>query len=155
MRQTLAGHCHLLHQTNQVTSLSLCFLCKWKWFNPFHKVVVRIKWDRGAISLRLVWSSSLGFPGSSVDKESACQCKRCRFDPWVRKIPWRRKWQLTPIFLPETSSGQRRLVGCSPWGCTLLGTTEQLGTHSHHLYVTEEETKALRRWFANGHMNNN
>jgi len=36
-----------------------------------------------------------------------------RFDPWVRKIPWRRKWQLTPIFLPEKSHGQRSLAGYS------------------------------------------
>ena len=35
-------------------------------------------------------------------------------NPWVRKIPWRRKWQPTPVFLPGTSHGQRRLVGCSP-----------------------------------------
>jgi len=33
-------------------------------------------------------------------KESACQCRRCGFDPWVGKIPWRRKWQPTPVFLP-------------------------------------------------------
>ena len=34
------------------------------------------------------------------------------FDPWVRKIPWRRKWQLTPVFLPGKSHGQRSLVVC-------------------------------------------
>jgi len=33
-------------------------------------------------------------------KEFASQCKRCQFDPWVRTIPWRRKWQLVPVFLP-------------------------------------------------------
>ena len=49
-------------------------------------------------------------------KESACQCKRHGFDPRVRKIPWRRKRQLTPVFLPEESHGQRSLVGYSPWG---------------------------------------
>ena len=38
------------------------------------------------------------------------------FDPWIRKIPWRRKWQPTPIFLPGKSHGQRSLVGYSPWG---------------------------------------
>ena len=46
-------------------------------------------------------------------------CMRCRrpgFDPWVRKIAWRRKWQPTPAFLPGESHGQRSLVGCSPWG---------------------------------------
>ena len=44
--------------------------------------------------------SSLGFPGGTSDKEATCQCRRhrrCRFDPWVRKIPWRRKWQPTPV----------------------------------------------------------
>ena len=38
------------------------------------------------------------------------------FDPWVRKIPWRRKWQPTPVFLPGESHGQRSLVGHSSWG---------------------------------------
>ena len=44
-----------------------------------------------------------GFPDGASGKESACQCrryKRHRFDPWVRKIPWRRKWKPTPVFLP-------------------------------------------------------
>ena len=49
-------------------------------------------------------------------KEVCLQCRRCGFDPWVRKIPWRRKWQPTPVFLPEKSHGQRRLGGYSPWG---------------------------------------
>ena len=50
------------------------------------------------------------FPGSTSGKEPACQCrrhKRCRFSPWVRKIPWRRAWQSTPVFLPGESLGQR------------------------------------------------
>ena len=42
-------------------------------------------------------------------KESTCQCKRCGFDPWVRKIPCRGKWQLIPAFLPGKSQGQRSL----------------------------------------------
>ena len=49
-------------------------------------------------------------------KESACQCRRCRFDPWIGRIPWRKKWQPTPVFLPGKSQGQRRLAGYSPWG---------------------------------------
>ena len=52
-------------------------------------------------------------------KESACQCrrhKRGRFNPWVGKIPWRRKWQPTPVFLLRESHGQRTLVGYSPRG---------------------------------------
>ena len=44
------------------------------------------------------------------------QCRRCRFNPWVRSIPWRRKWQPTPVSLPRKSHGQRSLVGYSPLG---------------------------------------
>ena len=51
------------------------------------------------------------------DEESTCQCRRCRFDPKVGKILWRRKWQLTPVLLPGKFHGQRSLVGYSPWGC--------------------------------------
>ena len=38
------------------------------------------------------------------------------FDPWVRKITWRRKWQPTPVFLPGESHGQRNLADYGPWG---------------------------------------
>ena len=59
----------------------------------------------------------LGFPGGVSGKEPACQCRRYKrhgFNPWVRKIPWRRKWQPTPVFLPGESHGQRSLVDYSP-----------------------------------------
>ena len=52
-----------------------------------------------------------GFPGSASDRQ--VRPKRHRFDSWVKKIPWRRAWQPTPVFLPE-EYGQRSLVGCSP-----------------------------------------
>ena len=42
--------------------------------------------------------------------------RRCGFDPWVKKIPWRRAWTPTPVLLPEESHGQRSLAGYSPWG---------------------------------------
>ena len=57
-------------------------------------------------------------------EESASQSKRRRrheFDPWVGKIPWRRKQQPTPVFLPGKSHGQRSLVGNSPWGLKRVG----------------------------------
>ena len=60
-------------------------------------------------------------------KEFACQCrrhKRCRFNPWVGKIPWKRKWQPTPVFLPGKSHVQRSLVGYSPPGHKESDTTE-------------------------------
>ena len=49
-------------------------------------------------------------------KESTCQCRRHRFDPWVRKTPWRRKWQPVLVFLPGKSHGQGNLADYSPWG---------------------------------------
>ena len=48
------------------------------------------------------------------------------FDPWVRKILWRRAWLPTPVFLPRESYGQRSLAGYSPQGCKELDLTEQL-----------------------------
>ena len=50
--------------------------------------------------------------------------KRCRFDPWVGKIPWKRAWQPSPVFLLEESLRQRSLAGYSLEGCTELDTTE-------------------------------
>ena len=58
-----------------------------------------------------------GFPDGTSGKEPVCQCrrhKRRRFDPWVGKIPWRRK--SVPVFFPEDPHGQRSLAGYSPQG---------------------------------------
>ena len=65
--------------------------------------------------------------------------------PWVKKIPWRRGWQPTPIFLPGEFHGQRSLVGYSAWGCKESHTTERL-THTLHytrLPQTADVTEAL------------
>ena len=70
----------------------------------------------------------VGFPDSASGKEPTCQCrrgKRHRFDPWVGKIPWRKTWQPTLVFLPGESHGERSLVGCGPWGRKVLDTTEE------------------------------
>ena len=68
-----------------------------------------------------------GFPGGISGKEPTCQCrrhKRLGFSPWVGKIPWRRAWQPTPVFLLGESHGQRSLAGYSPWGHEELDMTE-------------------------------
>ena len=67
-----------------------------------------------------------GFTGVSDCKESACNARRPRFDPWVRKMLWRREWLPTPVFLPRESHGQRSVAGYSPWVHKELDTTEQL-----------------------------
>jgi len=67
------------------------------------------------------------FPGGTSGKALACQYrrhKRCGFNPWVRKIPWRRVRQPTPVFLHGESHGQRNLVDCGPQGHKELDTTK-------------------------------
>ena len=63
-------------------------------------------------------------------KKSTCQWRRSGFDPWIRKILWRRKWKPTPVFLPGKSCGQRNLAGNSPWGCKELDTTYWLNNNN-------------------------
>ena len=75
-----------------------------------------------------------GFSGGASGKEPACQCRKCKrrdFDPYIRKILWRRAWQPTPVFLPRKSHGQRGLVGYSPWGQKESDTTE----HAHTVCI--------------------
>ena len=77
--------------------------------------LLRVKYD-SATSLSLSRILRV-FPDGASGKESACQCrrcKRCRFDPWVGKIPWKTAWQPTPVFLPGESRGQKSLAGYSP-----------------------------------------
>ena len=59
-------------------------------------------------------------------ERSCLQCKRPGFNPWVRKISWRREWQPPPVFLPGEFQGQRSLASYSPWGGRELDMTEQL-----------------------------
>ena len=71
------------------------------------------------------------------------QCKRCKkheFNLWVRKIPWRRKWQPTPVFLPGKSHGQRSLVGYSPWGdkeSDMAEHTAHIPPHQHRTHCKD------------------
>ena len=69
----------------------------------------------------------MGFLGGTNGKEPTYQCrrhKRCGFYPWVRKIPWKRAWKLTPLLLPGESYRQWSLAGYSPSGCKKSDMTE-------------------------------
>ena len=63
-------------------------------------------------------------------KNLPCNAGDAGFDPWVGKIPWRRKWQPTPEFLSEISHGQGSLADHSPWGRRALDMTDH--THNDH-----------------------
>ena len=87
-------------------------------------------------------------------KESTCQCSRHRrydFDPWVGKIPWRRKWQPTPVFLPGTFHGQKSLVGYSPWGHKESDTTDHMYTYTQTHIQTMDYYSVLNRSELSGH----
>ena len=87
-----------------------------------------------------------------VQWERFClQCRRHKFDPWVGKIPWSRKWQLTSVFLPGKFHGERSLAGYSSWGHKESDMTEQLNTHiatSVKNYWTTFTYSLPRAWFA-------
>ena len=77
----------------------------------------------------------LGFPGGASGQESTCQCRQHRFDPWVRKIPWRREWSPTPVFLPGELHGKRSLEGYSPWGRKIVRQDWATNTSIFHFHV--------------------
>ena len=68
-------------------------------------------------------------------KGSTCQCRRCGFDSWIGKIPWRRKWQPSPVFLPGKFCGEWSLMSYSPWSHKRVG----------HDLATKEQVRTQRR----------
>ena len=114
---------------NLIASLFSCNI-----FSGFLKFQIRIRsWMSQRLCLQSLTRSSCplfyfkgnqsrgewSFPSGTSGKESPCQCrrhKRVGLYPWVGKIPWRRKWQPTPVFLPKETLGQKSLVSYSPQG---------------------------------------
>ena len=92
-------------------------------WNIYSNCPASLNW-RGKVHFQVLGAQ--GLTGGTSGKESA---KRLRFDPWVGKISWRRKWQPTPIFLPVKLQEQRSPAAYSPVYCKELDTTEQLNTH--------------------------
>ena len=73
-----------------------------------------------------------GLPRWHSGKESSCQCKRCRFDPWVRKFPLEKEMASPPpVFLPGKFHGQQSLADRSPWVPKESSTTEWLSNWAH------------------------
>ena len=118
------------------TSINLTFICSL--LVPVSHQMIRLSVNSVTLekekapiwnNLLMNWASQVAL----VVKEPTCQCRRRKrhgFDPWVGKIPWRRAWQPTPVFLPGESHGQRNLVNYSPW------VHEELETTDVWVYVT-------------------
>ena len=132
--------------------------------------------DHMVVLFLILWGTSIlisgGFPGGAGGKDPTCQCrrrKRLGFNPWVGKIPWRRKWQPTPVCLPGESHGQRSLAGYSPWGRKESDTTWPLSTcwppywlhqctfpptvNKGSLFSTSSSSLAISCLFYNNHFN--
>ena len=90
----------------------------------------------------LDFQRSKGLPWQLSSKESACQCRRHALDPWIREIPWRRKWQPTPLFVHGEFHGQKGLVGYSPQGHKRAG--QNLAAEQ------QQEVKSLKSRFLPG-----
>ena len=114
----------------------VCFSWNKNLFYPWISVIFTSKNHFGP--------SLLGGMTKRVSKDSPLvaqmvnlQCRRPGFDPWVGKIPWRREWQPTPLFLPGEFHGQKRLVGHSPWGCKRIGHDWETNTFTLSLSYTD------------------
>ena len=130
-------------ETFQTLRVRTCYLQLWKclFFNFFYnnfiwspKTMLNKKLQQYFVfKLYLVQFSIIyreqGLLSWCSGKESACQCRRRGFDPWVGKIPWRRKWQPNPVFLPGKSM-DRGACQTTVHGVT-KSQTQLIRTHTH------------------------
>ena len=128
--------------------------------HPFHVVPLHWLLPKPDDQIVLFPQSKLKpeLPSWLSNKESAYQCRRGGFYPWVRKIPWRRAWQPSPLFLPGESHGQRALVGYKRVGHDSATKQQEqkfktVGSGipaSAHLLNTREITRGIKpQWLAN------
>ena len=113
-------------QVYNITKFNICLPCEIitkisliKLHPSLYIVIIFFPCDKNfkIYSLNNFQIYSMGLPWWLNSEESTCQSKRLGFYPWVRKIPWRRKWQPILVFLPGKSHGQRSLVGYNPSRC--------------------------------------
>ena len=117
-------------------------------FSPIHNVANYIN-RPSDLNHMYTTRITLDFPGGGSGKEPACQCRRHErhgFNPWVGKIPWRREWQPTPVFLLGESHGPRILAGYRPWGYKELDTTEATEQYSTKWLSSRAHIKPAWPW---------
>ena len=85
-------------------------------------MIIKCIWEAWASQLVLVVKN----PPANAGRR-----KRCKFDPWVEKVPGRRAWQPIPVFLPGEVHEQRSLVGYGPWDAKESDTTKEVSMHTH------------------------
>ena len=111
-------------------------------------VLRRPELNKSSITYSLVQSLSHGLPWWLSRGRICLQCRGhriCGFDPWVREIPWRRKWQLTPVFLSGKFHGQRSMVSYSPWSYQEPDTTSNW-THTQSFSTARRQAENIGNW---------
>ena len=115
-----------------------CFEKHWNLLlnSVYFSIYTKHLWGPGFICFKSPFPT---FSGKELAWQSR-RHRRCGFNTWVGKIPWRRKWQPTPAFLSGKSHGQRNLAGHSPWGCKSR-TWLSGETNSQHLLWSEHSSR--------------
>ena len=121
------------HFTVWATREACIFSCVWLFMTPWtvaHQAPLSLRFPRQEYWSGMPFPSPGDLPNLEIKPRSlaspvlsTCQCRRCGFNPWVRKIPQRRKWEPTAVFLPGEFHGWRSLAGYSSWGREELNTT--------------------------------
>ena len=113
----------------------------WKSYLFLYSVFHKDKLTTKRLEKTCPLSLKLSFPSGSDGKSVYSQFRRPRLDPWVRKIPWRRKWQPTPVFLPGKFHGWRRLVG----DCGVVKSRTWLRDFTF-TFIPETTLNSLEKW---------
>ena len=124
------------------SSTQMCRIRLWDTGFHFPEATAAVGAAGGKTQLQ-IFSPLIPRAAGASGKESVCQSRRrkiCGFEPWVRKIPWRRKWQPSPVFLPGESPGQRSLAGYSPWG---RRARHNWATNTHTHIIPRAETLCI------------
>ena len=107
----------MLFSSSLICTLRWCHLPIWGcWYFSQQSWLQLVVHSAQHLTLLYILISKMGLPSWLNGKEPPCQCRRHGFDPWVGKIPWRRKWHPSSVSSPGKFHGQRSLVGYSPWG---------------------------------------
>ena len=113
---------------NQNLIVAHLFYCYVFYFKKYFWTIFKVYWicyNIASVLVLIFWQGIWDLSGGASGKEPTSQCRRhliLGFDPWVRKIPWRRAWQSTPVFLPGKSLD--RGAWQAAWGCKELDMAE-------------------------------
>ena len=148
--QLALASCCFWNQTQALHPRVQSFVIVWSPISPHPKPInstlvpgtIRHHFLLPKMTFNVPYHLARDFPGGTRGKEPACQCRRHRrrsFNPWFRKIPWKRAWKPTQVFLLGKSHGQRSLVGYSPWGHKRV----KHNWATKHVHMHSEPVKSL------------